>query len=78
MARLSQSDAPALNDARLLAEEWIIPDAQSEHNTLARLLDDLRESSPSAQGADRLEVNPSYWSLASRWHTTCCANTAYW
>ncbi len=58
MARLSQSDAPALNDARLLAEEWIIPDAQSEHNTLARLLDDLRESSPSAQGADRLEVNP--------------------
>lgn len=58
MARPSKSDAPALNDARLLAEEWIIPDAQSEHNTLARLLGDLRESIPSAHGTDRLEVNP--------------------
>ncbi|HEN8797510.1 TPA: hypothetical protein U8251_000022 [Pseudomonas putida] len=58
MARLSKSDAPVLNNARLLAEEWIIPDAQSEHNTLARLLGDLRESTPSVQGTDRLEVNP--------------------
>lgn len=57
MAHSPKSDAQVFSKAQLLAEEWIIPDASSEQNTLARLLSNLRESDLPTQIA-RLEVNP--------------------
>lgn len=52
------SDLHELSRAQSLAEDWIIPDTSSEHNSLARLLGYLRAFDLEAHRNARVEVNP--------------------
>lgn len=57
MGALSKSDVEVSSGAQALANEWIIPDASSEKNVLAKLLNSLKEAGSQIGGPYKLEVN---------------------
>jgi len=57
MGALSKSDVEVSREAVALANEWIIPDASSEQNVLAKLLDNLKEVGSQIGESYKLEVS---------------------